>query len=160
MVGGIQQQRDLSGASATTSVEGTGGGGIGSDVACDQPPGDRLGQGAVQAAMYGQDVLGGEPAWFAVPASADGQPVVDGLDLQRGQLLERSGAEVGSDMVAQQCRVAGDGAGAQAGADMGQPAVQVLVDGELGRVEGEPVAAAGQGVGQGRLGLAAGGVAA
>jgi hypothetical protein len=38
--------------------------------------------------------------------------------------------------------------------------VQVLVDGELGRVEREAVAAAGQGVGQGGLGLAAGGVAA
>ena len=63
-------------------------------------------------------------------------------------------------MVAQQRGVAGDGAGAQAGADMRQPAVQILVDGELGRVEGEPVAAAGQGVGQGGLGLAAGGVAA
>ena len=36
---------------------------------------------AVQAAVHGQDVLGGEPPWFAVSASADGQPVVDGLDL-------------------------------------------------------------------------------
>jgi hypothetical protein len=68
--------------------------------------------------VHGQDVLGGEPAWFAVTAPADGQPVVDGLDLQRRQLLEGSGAEVGSDVVAQQCGVAGDGAGAQAGADM------------------------------------------
>jgi hypothetical protein len=60
-------------------------------------------------------------------------------------------------VVAQQRGVAGDGAGSEAGADMGQPAVQVLVDGELGRVEGEPVAAAGERVGQRGLGLAAGG---
>jgi hypothetical protein len=64
----------------------------------DQPPGDGLGQGAVQAAVYGQDVLGGEPARLVVPAPADGQPVVDGLDLYRRQLLERSGAEMGSDV--------------------------------------------------------------
>jgi hypothetical protein len=43
---------------------------------------------------------------------------------------------------------------------MGQPAVQVLVDGELGRVEGEPVGVAGEGVGEGGFGLGAGGVAA
>jgi hypothetical protein len=43
---------------------------------------------------------------------------------------------------------------------MRQPAVQVLVDRQLGRVEGEAVAAAGECVGQGGLGLAAGGVAA
>jgi hypothetical protein len=49
-------------------------------------------------------------------------------------------------VVAQQRGVAGDGAGAQAGADVGQPAVEVLVDGELGRIEREAVAAAGQGV--------------
>jgi len=67
---------------------------------------------------------------------------------------------MGSDVVAQQRGVAGHGAGAEAGADVGQPAVQVLVDGELGRVEDDAVAAAGQGVGQGGLGLAAGGVAA
>ena len=150
-----------SGASATTSVAGhRRWGGVGGDVAGEQPPGDRLGQGAVQAAVHGQDVLGGQPARLAVPAPADGQPVVDGLDLQRGELLERPGANMGSHVVAEQRGVAGDGAGAQAGADMRQPAVQVLVDGELGRVEREPVAAAGERVGQGGLGLGAGGVAA
>ena len=46
------------------------------------------------------------------------------------------------------------------GVDVCQPAVQVLVDGDLGRVEREAVAATGQRVGQGGLGLAAGGVAA
>jgi hypothetical protein len=110
--------------------------------------------------VHGQDVLGGEPAWLAVPASADGQPVVDGLDFQRGELLEGPGADMGSDVVAQQRGVAGHGPGAEAGADMRQPAVQVLVDRQLGRVEGEAVAAAGECVGQGGLGLAAGGVAA
>jgi hypothetical protein len=67
---------------------------------------------------------------------------------------------MGSDVVAEQCGIPGHGAGAQAAADMRQPAVQVLVDGELGGVEREPVAAAGQRVGQGGLGLGAGGVAA
>ena len=161
MVGGVQQQRDLLGRQRHHLGWGhRRRNGIGSDVACNQPPGDCLGQGAVQAAVHGQDVLGGQPARLAVPAPADGQPVVDGLHLQRRQLLERPGADMGSDVVAQQCSVAGDGAGAQAGADMGQPAVQVLVDGELGRVEREPVAAAGERVGQGGLGLAAGGEAA
>jgi hypothetical protein len=56
--------------------------------------------------------------------------------------------------------VAGHGAGAPVGADVGQPAVQVLVDGELGRVEEDAVAAAGECVGEGGLGLGAGGVAA
>jgi hypothetical protein len=84
-----------------------------------------------------------------VLAAADGEPVVDSLDLQRRQLLEWPGADFGSDVVAQQRGVAGDGAGAQAGADMRQPTVQVLVDGELGRVEREPMGAAGQRVGQG-----------
>jgi hypothetical protein len=51
--------------------------------------------------VHGQDVLGGEPAWLAVPAPADGQPVVDGLDFQRGELLEGPGADMGSDVVAQ-----------------------------------------------------------
>jgi hypothetical protein len=55
----------------------------------------------VQAAVHGQDVLGGEPARLAVPAAADRQPVVDGLHLQRCQLLERSGTDVGSDVVAE-----------------------------------------------------------
>jgi hypothetical protein len=110
--------------------------------------------------VHSQDVLGGEPARLAVAAPTDGQPVVDRLHIQRRQLLERPGTDVGSDVVAEQCGVAGHGAGAQVGADMGQPAVQVLVDSELGRVEGEPVAAAGQRVGQGGLGLGAGGVAA
>ena len=160
-VGGVQQQRDLLGRQRHHLGAGhRRWGGVGGDVAGDQPPGDRLGQGAVQAAVHGQDVLGGQPARLAVPAPADGQPVVDGLDLQRGELLEGPGADMGSDVVAQQRGVAGDGAGAQAGADVGQPAVQVLVDGELGRVEREPVAAAGERVGQGGLGLAAGGVAA
>ena len=161
MVGGVQQQRDLLGRQRHRFGGGhRRWGGVGGDVVADQPPGDCLGQGAVQAAVHGQDVLGGQPARFAVAAAADGQPVVDGLDLQRGELLEGPGANMGSDVVAQQGRIAGDGAGAQAGADMGQPAVQVLVDGELGRVEREPVAAAGEGVGQGGLGLGAGGVAA
>jgi hypothetical protein len=106
--------------------------GISSDVAGDQPPGDRLGKSAVQAAVHGQDVLGSQPTRLVVPAPTDGQPVVDGLHLQRGELLEGPGAEVGSDVVAQQRGVAGDGAGAQADAGMGQPAVQILVDGEPG----------------------------
>jgi hypothetical protein len=110
--------------------------------------------------MHSQDVLGCQPTWSAVPAAADGQPVIDRLHLKRRQLLERPGAKGGSHVVAQQRGVAGDGAGAQAGADVGQPAVQVLVDGELGRVESEAVAAAGQRVSQGGLGLAAGQVAA
>jgi hypothetical protein len=114
----------------------------------------------VQAAVHGQDVLGGQPARLAVPASADGEAVIDGLDLQRRQLLEGPGAQVGSHVVAQQCGVAGDGAGAQAGADMRQPAVQVLVDRQLGGIQRDAVAAAGQRVGQGGLGLGAGGVAA
>ena len=161
MVGGVQQQRDLLGGQRHhLGVGPWRWGGVGGGVVGDQPPGDGLGQGAVQAAVHGQDVLGGEPARFAVLAAADGEAVVDGLDLQRGELLEGPGAKGGSHVVAQQRGVAGDGAGPEAGADMGQPAVQVLVDGELGRVEGEPVAAAGEGVGQGGLGLAAGGVAA
>ena len=101
----------------------------------------------MQAAVHGQDVLGSEPARLAVPSAADGEPVVDGLDLQRGELLEGPGAKGGSHVVAQQRDIAGDGAGAQAGADMRHPAVQVLVDGELGRTQREPVAAAGQRVG-------------
>jgi hypothetical protein len=126
----------------------------------EQPPGDRLGQGAVQAAGHGQDVPRGQAARLAVPAAADGQPVVDGLNFQRGELLEGPGADMGSDVVAQQRGVSGHGPGAEAAADVGQPAVQVLVDGELGRVEREAVAATGQRVGQGGLGLAAGRVAA
>ena len=63
---------------------------------------------------------------------------------------------MGSDVVAQPGGVASHGAGAQAEADV----VQVLVDGELGRVQYEAVAAAGQGVDRGGLGLAASGVAA
>jgi hypothetical protein len=109
---------------------------------------------------HGQDVLGGQPARLAVAAAGDGEVVGDGLDLQRGELLEPSDADVGLDVVAQQRGVAGHGAGAPVGADMRQPAVQVLVDGELGRVKEEAVAAAGQRVGQGGLGLGAGGVAA
>jgi hypothetical protein len=105
-------------------------------------------------------VLGSEPARLAVAASADGEVVVDGLDLERGELLEWPGTKRGSDVVAQERGVAGHGAGAQAGADVVQPAVQVLVDGELGRVKREAVGMAGQGVGQGSLGLAAGRVAA
>ena len=72
----------------------------------------------MQAAVYGQDVLGGQPTRLAVSAPADGQPVVDGLDFQRGELLEGPGAKRGSYVVAQQGGVAGDGAGAQADADM------------------------------------------
>ena len=51
--------------------------------------------------MYGQDVLGGQPARLAVPAPADGEPVVDGLYVKRGELLEGPGADVGSDVVAE-----------------------------------------------------------
>jgi hypothetical protein len=111
-----------------------------------------LGQGAVQAPVRRQDVLRGQPARLAVPAPADGQPVVDGLDLEWGELIERPGADGGSDVVGQQRGVAGHGAGASVGADVGQPAVQVLVDGELGGVQHKAVAAAGQRVGQGGLG--------
>jgi hypothetical protein len=103
--------------------------------------------------VHGQDVLGGQPTRLAIPAPADGQPVVDGLDLQRGELLEGPGADVGSDVVAEQCGVPGHGAGPQAGADMGEPAVQVLVDGELGRVQHEAVAATGQRAGEGCLSM-------
>jgi hypothetical protein len=78
--------------------------------------------------------------------------VVDGLDLQRAELLERPGAKMGSDVVTQQRGVAGHGAGTPVGADVVQPAVQVLVDGELGGIQREAVAAAGQRVGQGGLG--------
>jgi hypothetical protein len=88
------------------------------DVACEQSPGDGLGQGAVQAAVYGQDVLGGQPTRLAVSAPGDGQLVIDGLHLQRGELLEGPGAKGGSHVIAQQRGVAGDGAGAQADADM------------------------------------------
>jgi len=101
----------------------------------------------VQAAVHGQDVLGGQAARLAVPAAADGQPIVDGLHFQRRELLEGPGADMGSDMIPEQRGVAGHGPGAEAAADVGQPAVQVLVDGELGGVEREPVAAADQGVG-------------
>jgi hypothetical protein len=76
------------------------------------------------------------------------------MDLQRGELLERPSTNMGSDVVAQQGGIAGDRAGAQAGADMGQPAVQVLADGEPGGVQHEAVAAPGERVGQGYLGLA------
>jgi len=153
VAGGVQQQPDLLGRQRHhLGWWHRRWGGVAGGVAGDQPPGDRLGQGAVQAAVYGQDVLGGQSTWFAVPAPADGEPVVDGLHLKWRQLLERPGADVWSDVVAEQCGVAGDGAGAQAGADVGQPAVEVLVDGELGGVEREPVAAAGQRVGQGAWG--------
>jgi hypothetical protein len=91
----------------------------------------------VQAAVHGQDVLGGEPAGFVVLAPADGEPVVGGLDLQRGELLERPGAKAGSHVVAQQRGVPGHRPRAQAAADVGQPTVQVLVHGELGRVVDE-----------------------
>src|SRR5215207_6200182 len=74
-----------------------------------------------------------------------------------GELLEGPGADGGSDVVAQQRGVAGHGAGASVGADVGQPAVQVLVDGEFGGVKEEAVAAAGQCVGRGGLGLGVGG---
>ena len=110
--------------------------------------------------MHSQDVLGGQPTRLAVPAPGDRQPVVDRLDLQRGELLEGPSANMGSDVVAQQGRIAGHGAGPKAAADVGQPAVEVLVEGEFGRVERGPVAAAGQRVGQGSLGVVAGGVAA
>jgi hypothetical protein len=161
VVGRVQEQGDLLGGQGYHPGVGPWWwGGVGGGVVGDQPPGDGLGQGAVQAAVHGQDVLGGEPARLAVPASGDGEVVVDGLDLQRGELLEGSGANMGPDVVAQQRGVAGHGAGAQAGADVGQPAVQVLVEGELGGIEGEPVGVAGEGVGEGGLGLGAGGVAA
>jgi hypothetical protein len=78
-----------------------------------------LGQGTVQAAVHGQDMLGGEPAGLAVAAAADGQPVVDRLHLQRCQLLEGPGADIGPYVVAEECGVAGDGPGPQAAADVG-----------------------------------------
>jgi hypothetical protein len=53
-------------------------------------------EGAVQAPVHGQDVLGGEPARLVVLASADGEPVVEGLDLQRLKLRQGPGADVGS----------------------------------------------------------------
>jgi hypothetical protein len=68
--------------------------------------------------VHGQDVLGGQPTRLAVSASADGQPVIDGLDLQRGELLEGPGAKGGPHVVAEQGGVAGDSAGAQGDADM------------------------------------------
>jgi hypothetical protein len=120
---------------------------VGGGVVGDQPPGDRLGQGAVQAAVHGQDVLGGEPARLAVATAADGEVVVDGLDLQRGELLKGPGADMGSDVVAQQRGVSGHGPGAEAGADVGQPAVQVLVDRQLGGIQRESVAAPGERIG-------------
>jgi hypothetical protein len=52
--------------------------------------------------VHGQDVLGGQSAWFAVPAAANGELVVDGLDLERGELFERPSADGGSDVVAEQ----------------------------------------------------------
>jgi hypothetical protein len=161
VVGGVQQQRNLLGGQRhRLAVRPWRWGGAGGDVMGEQPPGDRLGQGAVQAAVHGQDVLRGQAARLGVLAAGDCEPVVDGLDLQRRQLLEGPGADMGSYVIAEQRGVPGHGAGAEAAADVGQPAVQVLVDGELGRVEGEAVAAAGERVGQGGLGLAAGGEAA
>jgi hypothetical protein len=125
VVGGVQQQRDLLGRQRHhLAVRPWRWGGAGGDVMGEQPPGDGLGQGAVQAAVHGQDVLRGQAARLAVPASADGQPVVDGLHLQRGELLERPDADGGSDVVAEQRGVAGHGAGAPTGADMGQPAAR------------------------------------
>jgi hypothetical protein len=52
--------------------------------------------------VHGQDVLGGQSTRLAVPTPTDGQPVVDGLHLQRRQLLERPSANMGSDVVAEQ----------------------------------------------------------
>jgi hypothetical protein len=119
VVGGVQQQRDLLGRQRHhLAVRSWRWGGAGGDVMGEQPPGDGLGQGAVQAAVHGQDVLRGQAARLAVLAAGDREPVVDSLDLQRGELLEGSGADMGSDVVAQQRGVAGHGAGAEAGADM------------------------------------------
>jgi hypothetical protein len=118
-VGGVQQQRDLLGRQRHhLAVRPRRWRGAGGDVACQQPPGDRLGQGAVQAAVHGQDVLGGQPTGLAVAAPTDSQPVIDRLDLQRGELLKGPGANMGSDVVAQQRGVPGHGPGAEAGADM------------------------------------------
>jgi hypothetical protein len=144
VIGGVHQQRDLLGRQRRHLCPGhRGWSGVGGDIAGEQLPGDRLGQGAVQAAVHGQDVLGGEPTRLAVPAAADGQPVVDGLDLQRRQLLEGPGADVGSYVVAEQRGVPGHGAGAQAAANVRQPAVQVLVD------RGHSIAGPYQGTGAG-----------
>jgi hypothetical protein len=52
VVGGVQQHRDLLG-----------------------------GQGAVRAAVHGQDVLGSQPTGFVVLAAADDEAVVERLDL-------------------------------------------------------------------------------
>jgi hypothetical protein len=73
MVGGVQQQRDLLGPQRHDTGWGhRRWGGVGGDVAGDQPPGDRLGQGAVEAAVHGQDVLGVSPPglWSLRPPTA------------------------------------------------------------------------------------------
>jgi hypothetical protein len=113
----------------------------------------------VQAAVHGQDVLGGEPARSAVFAPADGEPVVGGLDLQRCELREEPCAEVGTHMMGQQRSVPRDGSRPKRRLGVGEPAVEVLVDGEPDRVQRD-AAAALQLRGDGRLGLGAGGVAA
>jgi hypothetical protein len=161
VVGGVQQHRDLLGRQRRRLAVGAGRwGGVLGGVTGDQPPGDRLLEAAVEAAVDGQDVLGGEPAWLPVSSPADGQLVIDALDLQWLQGLEELGAEVEADVMGQQGAVAFDRPGPKGGLDVGQPAVQVLVDGKLGRVEGDALAAAGQRVSQGGLGLATRGIAA
>jgi hypothetical protein len=128
-------------------------------VVGEEPPGEGLFQRAVQAAVYRQDVLGVQPARLAVFAAADAELVVDALHLERLQSGEELGADVGADVVGQQGAVAGDRAGPAGGLDVDQPAVQVLVDGELVRLQRE-AAAALQLLGHCGLGLLAGGVAA
>jgi hypothetical protein len=82
VVGGVQQHRDLLGGHGRhRGVRHRWWGGVGGGVVGDQPPGDRLCQGAVQAAVHGQDVLGSQPTGFVVLAAADDEAVVDGLDL-------------------------------------------------------------------------------
>jgi hypothetical protein len=61
-IGGVQQQRDLLGGQGHhLAVRPWPWGGVDGDVAGEQPPDDRLCQGAVQAAVHGQDVLGASP---------------------------------------------------------------------------------------------------
>jgi hypothetical protein len=82
VVGGVQQHRDLRrGECRRFAVLAWWWGGVLGDVAGHQPPGDRLLEAAVEAAVHSQDVLGGEPARLAVSSSAEGQLVIDGLDL-------------------------------------------------------------------------------
>jgi hypothetical protein len=72
VVGGVQQYCDLLGGQRHRLAVGAWRwGGVGGGVAGHQPPGDRLLEAAVQAAVHGQDVLGGEPTRLAISSSTD-----------------------------------------------------------------------------------------